>query len=59
MHRTITRLAGPQGPDDGMSTIEYAVGSLAAAAFGALLYKVVNSEGVLRQLTKIITEALQ
>ena len=30
------------GDDAGMSTVEYAIGTIAAAAFAALLYKVVT-----------------
>lgn len=30
--------------DDGMSTAEYAVGTIAAAAFGAVLYTVVTGD---------------
>jgi hypothetical protein len=29
----------------GMSTVEYAIGTIAAAAFAAVLYKVVTSNG--------------
>lgn len=28
--------------EDGMSTVEYAIGTIAAAAFGAILYTVVS-----------------
>lgn len=59
VHRSITRLAGPQGSDDGSNTIEYALGALAAAAFAAVLIKVVNGPAVAQQLGKLITEALQ
>ncbi|AKK07716.1 DUF4244 domain-containing protein [Corynebacterium testudinoris] len=44
--------------DDGMSTIEYAMGSLGAAALAAALYLVVSSGGVANALEKIITDAL-
>lgn len=44
--------------DDGMSTAEYAVGTVAAVAFSATLYKVVTSETVLNALNGIITKAL-
>ncbi|MCX5381705.1 DUF4244 domain-containing protein [Streptomyces sp. NBC_00083] len=44
--------------DDGMSTSEYAVGTLAACAFAAILYKVVTSEGVVSALNQLITKAL-
>lgn len=44
--------------DRGMSTIEYAMGSLAAAALAAVLYLVVNGNGVIDAIEGIITEAL-
>ncbi|WIM71173.1 DUF4244 domain-containing protein [Corynebacterium suedekumii] len=44
--------------DDGMSTIEYAMGSLGAAALAAALYLVVSSGGVSDALESIITDAL-
>lgn len=44
--------------DDGMSTIEYAMGSLAAAALAAVLYAVVNGGEVTSAITAIITDAL-
>lgn len=44
--------------DRGMSTIEYAMGSLAAAALAAVLYLVVNGGGVVDAIEGIITDAL-
>lgn len=44
--------------DHGMSTIEYAMGSLAAAALAAVLYLVINSGGVTEAFEAIITDAL-
>ncbi|MFE9402218.1 DUF4244 domain-containing protein [Streptomyces sp. NPDC006530] len=44
--------------DAGMSTSEYAVGTLAACAFAAILYKVVTSDGVVTALTQLINKAL-
>ena len=44
--------------DDGMSTVEYAIGTLAAAAFGAILYTVVTGDSVVGALTNIISRAL-
>ncbi|WP_231375913.1 DUF4244 domain-containing protein [Corynebacterium aquatimens] len=41
-----------------MSTIEYAMGSLAAAALAAVLYLVVNGSGVVSAIEGIITDAL-
>lgn len=44
--------------DDGMSTAEYAVGTVAACAFAALLYKVVTSQTVEDALNSLIHRAL-
>ncbi|WP_423228112.1 DUF4244 domain-containing protein [Rhodococcoides navarretei] len=44
--------------DDGMSTAEYAIGTIAAAAFGAVLYTVVTGDSILSALTGIIDRAL-
>jgi Flp pilus assembly pilin Flp len=45
--------------DAGMTTAEYAVGTVAAVAFAAVLYKVVTSAAVLQALSSIVTSALQ
>lgn len=45
--------------DDGMSTAEYAIGTIAAAAFGAVLYTVVTGDSIVTALTSIIDRALQ
>jgi len=42
----------------GMTTAEYAVGTLAAVAFAAVLLAVVKSGAVMSALTSIITTAL-
>jgi hypothetical protein len=44
--------------EDGMSTVEYAIGTIAAAAFGAILYTVVTGDSIVTALTNIITRAL-
>lgn len=44
--------------DAGMSTVEYAIGTIAAAAFGAILYTVVTGDSVVSALTNIINRAL-
>ncbi|MFZ1288103.1 MAG: DUF4244 domain-containing protein [Candidatus Phosphoribacter sp.] len=51
------RLGNPR-VDDGMTTAEYAVGTLAAVAFAAALIAVVKSEAVRSALTQIIQTAL-
>ena len=47
----------PRG-DAGMTTAEYAVGTLAACAFAAVLYKVVTSAAVLHALSRVVPSAL-
>lgn len=42
----------------GMSTVEYAIGTIAAAAFGAILYTVVTGDSIVAALTNIISRAL-
>ena len=44
--------------DAGMSTVEYAIGTIAAAAFGAILYAVVTGDSIVAALTNIINRAL-
>lgn len=44
--------------DEGMTTAEYAVGTVAAVAFAAVLYKVVRSAAVQSALSSIISSAL-
>lgn len=44
--------------DRGMTTAEYAVGTLAAVAFAAVLYKVVRSDAVSSMLSELIRSAL-
>ena len=44
--------------ESGMSTVEYAIGTIAAAAFGAILYAVVTGDSIVSALTNIIGRAL-
>lgn len=48
----------PGAPDAGMSTVEYAVGTVVAAAFAAVLYKIVTGDSVVAGLTDLIQSAL-
>ncbi|MDQ2781410.1 DUF4244 domain-containing protein [Lapillicoccus sp.] len=57
MPRLIHRLIRNRA-DAGMTTAEYAVGTLAAVAFAAVLLAVVKSGVVMSALTAIITGAL-
>jgi hypothetical protein len=44
--------------DAGMSTAEYAVGTVAAVGFAVVLYKIVRSDAVASALSSIVTSAL-
>nr|WP_149181113.1 DUF4244 domain-containing protein [Streptomyces sp. TRM49041] len=44
--------------DAGMNTAEYAMGTIAACAFAAVLYKVVTSDAVSAGLQSVIGKAL-
>lgn len=44
--------------DSGMTTSEYAVGTIAACAFAAVLYKVVTSQPVMSALQSLLKDAL-
>ena len=44
--------------DDGMSTVEYAIGTLAAAAFAAVLYTVISGDSIVTALTGLVQRAL-
>jgi hypothetical protein len=46
------------GGEAGMSTAEYAVGTVAACAFAALLYKVITGGSIVTALTDLIDSAL-
>ena len=54
LHARVTGLAA----DDGMSTAEYAIGTIAAAAFAAVLYAVVTGDSIVGGLTEIVQRAL-
>jgi hypothetical protein len=58
MGRLRIRLTLLMTAEDGMSTVEYAIGTIAAAAFGAILYTVVTGDSIVTALTNIISRAL-
>ncbi|WP_313674015.1 DUF4244 domain-containing protein [Mycolicibacterium sp.] len=62
LHNTIrrinVRLTAVVADEAGMSTVEYAIGTIAAAAFGAVLYSVVTGDSIVGALTNIINRAL-
>jgi Protein of unknown function (DUF4244) len=57
MSKILARLRG-RG-DEGMTTVEYAVGTLAAVAFAGVLLKVLTSDAVQSALSAIVQRALQ
>ena len=58
-------VSAPRGPDvgrladAGMTTAEYAVGTVAACAFAGVLFKIVTSPQVLALVRGVIERALQ
>jgi hypothetical protein len=52
------RLAGVVRGEAGMSTAEYAIGTIAAAAFAAVLYTVVTGDAVVGALEALVQRAL-
>lgn len=58
-HEVQARIVLAATADDGMSTAEYAIGTIAAAAFGAILYTVVTGDSIVSALTGIIDKALK
>ncbi|MGI5126939.1 DUF4244 domain-containing protein [Pseudonocardia sp. CA-107938] len=57
-HPLSHRLRGLATDDSGMSTVEYAIGTIAAAAFAAILYAVVSGDSIVGALTTLIQRAL-
>lgn len=56
LHRRLAALR--EEPEAGMSTAEYAVGTVAACAFAAVLYRVVTGDSVVDGLTDLVDRAL-
>ena len=56
--RATGRTTGRHGPQAGTTTAEYAIGTLAACGFAALLYKIVTSGSISALLSGIIHKAL-
>ncbi|MDQ1625832.1 MAG: hypothetical protein QOJ49_1330 [Actinomycetota bacterium] len=53
-----SRLLAVRRSDRGMTTAEYAVGTVAACGFGGVLFKLLTSDWVLQMLTSINKRAL-
>jgi hypothetical protein len=52
------RLGDAVRGEAGMSTVEYAIGTIAAAAFAAVLYKVVTGDSIVGAFTALVQRAL-
>ena len=50
--------ADPADPEEGATTVEYAIGTIAAAGFAGLLIVILKSDTVRAALESIIQEAL-
>lgn len=55
--RLAARLQSADAGDEGMTTAEYAVGTVAACGFSGVLYKVITSETVLDLVKEVIGKA--
>ena len=58
MRRMRARAAAALHADDGMTTAEYAVGTVAACSFGGILYTILTSDTVINLLKQVIVHAL-
>ncbi len=58
LRRMAPRLRRLRDEDHGMSTVEYAIGTIAAAAFAAVLYAVVSGDTIVTALTELVQRAL-
>ncbi len=56
--RLRARIRHLRDDDSGMSTVEYAIGTIAAAAFAAVLYTVVSGDSIVTALTTLVQRAL-
>ena len=58
IHRLSARVHAAD-PEAGMTTAEYAVGTVAACGFGGILYKVVTSPEIIGLLRDVIASAFK
>ena len=57
-YRSVQDGPGRWRTDDGMTTVEYAVGTVVAAAFAAVLYRIVTGDSIVAGLTNLVNSAL-
>ncbi|MDU0968118.1 MAG: DUF4244 domain-containing protein [Actinomycetaceae bacterium] len=58
IHCWLLRAQSRAAGEEGMATAEYAIGTLAAAAFAGILLAVIKGGGIKEALTAIIKQAL-
>ncbi|MCG7302730.1 DUF4244 domain-containing protein [Winkia sp. ACRQY] len=58
LYQVSAQLALPSQKEEGMTTAEYAIGTIAAAGFAGLLIAVLKSGAIKSALTAIIQQAL-
>jgi hypothetical protein len=58
MRRTVTAALRRARSDSGMTTAEYAVGTVAACGFAGVLYKIVTSDPVIGAVLNLVEKAL-
>lgn len=58
LHMVTARLGRAFRGEAGMSTVEYAIGTVAAAAFAAVLYSVLTGGSVIGALEALVQRAL-
>lgn len=60
IRRWVRRLArrARRSADAGMTTVEYAIGTVVAAALAAVLYKIVTGDSIVAGLTALVQSAL-
>ena len=56
--RDDTSARGTRDPEEGATTVEYAIGTIAAAGFAGLLIVILKSDAVRAALESVIQEAL-
>ena len=59
MHRTLSATLQRARSDRGMTSAEYAVGTVAACGFAGILYKIVTSSPIVSLVVKVIEKAFQ
>jgi hypothetical protein len=58
MQRVVAAIQSCAGDEAGMTTAEYAVGTIATCGMGGLLYKLLTSDTVLDLLTSLFRSAV-